>query len=84
MYINRITKQFRWFISYSNSKWPRGSIGKGHIYVGYIILKSRYFFIICCFVCCMCFRVTVYSDYIYIFFVLSYNAEFIKITFQSR
>ena len=40
MHINGIimTKEF---ISRSNSKWLRGSVGKAHIHIGYIFLKSN-------------------------------------------
>ena len=40
MHINGIiiTKQF---ISHWNSKWLRGSIGRTHIHIGYIFLKSN-------------------------------------------
>ena len=29
------------FISHRNSKWLRGSVGKAHIHIGYIFLKSN-------------------------------------------
>ena len=40
MHINGIiiTKEFT---SHRNSKWFRGSVGRAHMYVGYIFLKSN-------------------------------------------
>ena len=40
MHINGIiiTKQF---ISHWNSKWLRGSVGRAHIHISYIFLKSN-------------------------------------------
>ena len=57
-----ITKEF---ISHRNSKWLRGSVGRAHMYVGYIFLKSneemvvrnpksKIFFLLCIVCCLVC------------------------------
>ena len=64
MHINGIiiTKEF---ISHRNSKWFRGSVGRAHMYVGYIFLmsneeivvrkpKSKIFFIMYSLLSCLC------------------------------
>ena len=60
-----ITKQFI-YISYWNAKWLRGSVGRAHIHIGYIFLKSNeeiavrnpkstiFFFIIYSLFSCLC------------------------------
>ena len=40
MHINGITIT-KEFISHWNSKWLRGSVGRAHIHIGHIFLKSK-------------------------------------------